>query len=39
MDTALLFFEFEEVLAVAAVFLLILIYLFYVKYPYDKDLN
>lgn len=39
MDTALLFFEFEEVLAVAVAFMLILIYLFYVKYPYDKDLN
>jgi hypothetical protein len=39
MDTATLFFEFEEVLVVAGVFMLTLIYLFYFKYPYDKDLD
>ena len=39
MDMAILFLEFEEVLAVAVAFMLILIYLFYIKYPYDKDLN
>jgi len=39
LDTATLFFEFEEVLIVAAIFMITLIYLFYIKYPYDKDQN
>lgn len=38
-DTAVLLFEFEELLVVAAVFMLILIYAFYIKWPYDKDLD
>lgn len=38
-DAALLLFEFEEVLVVAAVFMMILIYAFYIKWPYDKDLD
>jgi hypothetical protein len=36
-DLSVLFFEFEEVLAVGTGFLLILMYLFYVKYPYNKE--
>jgi len=39
LDIATLFFEFEEVLIVAALFMITLIYLFYIKYPYDKDQN
>jgi hypothetical protein len=39
MDTVSLFVEFEEVLAIAIVFLLVLMYVFYIKYPYDKDLE
>jgi hypothetical protein len=39
MDTAALFFEFEEVLIIAVVFMIALMYLFYVKYPYDKDIE
>lgn len=38
-DAAVLFLEFEEVLVVAAVFMMILIYAFYIKWPYDKDLD
>lgn len=38
-DVALLLFEFEEVLVVAAGFMIVLIYLFYVKYPYNKDIE
>ena len=36
-DLSVLFFEFEEVLVVGTGFLLILMYLFYVKYPYNKE--
>jgi hypothetical protein len=36
-DLSLLIFEFEEVFAVAVGFMIILIYLFYFKYPYNKD--
>jgi hypothetical protein len=36
-DVALLIFEFEEVLAVAVGFMIVLIYLFYFKYPYNKE--
>lgn len=38
-DLAVLFFEFEEVLVVAVGFMIVLIYLFYVKYPYNKDIE
>ena len=36
-DQALLFFEFEEVAVVATGFLIILMYAFYVKWPYNKE--
>ena len=36
-DLSVLFFEFEEVLIAGFGFLLILMYLFYVKYPYNKE--
>lgn len=36
-DQALLFFEFEEVVVVATGFLFILMYAFYVKWPYNKE--
>lgn len=36
-DIGILFLEFEEVFAVAAGFLLLLMYLFYVRYGYDKE--
>jgi hypothetical protein len=36
-DTVVLFFEFEEVAFVATGFLLLLMYLFYVRYPYNKE--
>ncbi len=39
MEGSVAFLEFEIVLGIAAVFLLGLIYLFYVKYPYNKDLD
>ena len=39
VDTAVLFLEFEEVLIVAVVFMVVLMYLFYVKYQYNKDLE
>ncbi len=38
-DLSLLIFEFEEVFAVAVGFMIVLIYLFYVKYPYNKDIE
>jgi len=38
-DIAVLLFEFEEVLVVAVGFMIVLIYLFYVKYPYNKDIE
>jgi hypothetical protein len=37
-DMSLLFLEFEEVAIVAVGFLAILMYVFYVKYPYNKEL-
>lgn len=36
-NTTILFFEFEEVAAVAGGFLVLLMYLFYVRYPYNKE--
>jgi hypothetical protein len=36
-DTAILFLEFEEVTIVATGFLFLLMYLFYVRYPYNKE--
>jgi len=36
-DLSLLIFEFEEVFAVAVGFMIVLIYFFYFKYPYNKD--
>ena len=36
-DTSILFLEFEEVALVAVGFLALLMYLFYVKYPYNKE--
>ena len=36
-DVAVLLFEFEEVLVVAVGFMIVLIYLFYFKYPYNKE--
>jgi hypothetical protein len=36
-DTSILFLEFEEVSLVAGGFLVLLMYLFYVKYPYNKE--
>ena len=36
-DQALLFLEFEEVAVVAVGFLFILMYAFYVKWPYNKE--
>lgn len=37
LEGALAFLEFEVVLAIAVVFLVGLMYVFYVKYPYNKD--
>jgi hypothetical protein len=36
-DLALLLFEFEEVFAVAVGFIIVLMYLFYFRYPYNKE--
>ncbi len=36
-DTSILFLEFEEVALVAGGFLVLLMYLFYVRYPYNKE--
>jgi hypothetical protein len=36
-DTSILFLEFEEVALVATGFLILLMYLFYVRYPYNKE--
>jgi hypothetical protein len=36
-DVSILFLEFEEVALAAVGFLLLLMYLFYVKYPYNKE--
>lgn len=38
-DAATLLLEFEEVFAVAVGFLLILMYVFYVKIPFNQDLE
>jgi len=35
-DLSILFLEFEEIFAVAAGFVLVLMYLFYVRYSYEK---
>ncbi len=37
-DQALLFLEFEEVVVVAVGFLVVLMYAFYVKWPYNKEI-
>jgi hypothetical protein len=39
MEKSLLFLEFEEVILASLAFIIILIYLFYIKYPYDKELD
>ncbi len=39
MEQSLLFLEFEAILAVAVALVLVFIVLFYVIYPYDKDLE
>ena len=36
-NTSVLFLEFEELALVAAGFLGLLMYLFYVRYPYNKE--
>ena len=36
-NTSILFLEFEEVAVVATGFLILLMYLFYVRYPYNKE--
>jgi hypothetical protein len=38
-NTSLLLFEFEELFAVATGFVILLMYLFYIKYPYNKDVE
>lgn len=39
MDQSLLFLEFEYILGIGVALVLILMVLFYVVYPYDKDLK
>jgi hypothetical protein len=39
MDEATLLFDFEIVSGVAAFLLIAMIYLFYIKFPVNKDLN
>ena len=39
LDQSILFLEFEYMLAIAVIFIMALMYLFYVKYPYNKDLD
>jgi hypothetical protein len=39
MEQSLVFLEFEYILAIAAIFVLILMLLFYVIYPYDKEIQ
>lgn len=39
MEGSLAFLEFEVVLGLSVLFLVGLMYLFYVKYPYNKDLD
>ena len=36
-NTSILFLEFEEVAVVATGFLVLLMYLFYLRYPYNKE--
>ena len=36
-DPALLFLEFDEVVVVAVGFLVVLMYAFYVKWPYNQE--
>lgn len=38
-DMTVLIFEFEEVFLVAVGFMIVLMYLFYVKHPYNKDIE
>lgn len=39
MDQHLVFLEFEYVLGTAVALVAMLVYLFYIKYPLDKDLD
>jgi hypothetical protein len=39
LDQAVVFIDFEYIFGAAIVLVLLLMYLFYVKYPYDKDLE
>jgi len=39
LDQSLLFLEFEYILGIGVALVLILMVLFYVVYPYDKDLK
>ena len=39
MDQSILFLEFEYIFGIAVVLVILLMLLFYVVYPYDKDLN
>jgi len=39
LEGSVAFLEFEVILGLAAIFLVGLMYLFYVKYPYNKDQN
>ena len=39
LEGSIAFLEFEVILGIAVVFLAGLMYLFYVKYPYNKDQN
>jgi hypothetical protein len=39
LEGALAFLEFEYILAIAVILMVVLMYLFYVKYPYNKDLE
>ncbi len=39
MEGSIAFLEFEVVFGIALIFLVGLMYLFYVKYPYNKDLD
>jgi hypothetical protein len=39
LDQSILFLEFEYIFGIAVVLVILLMLLFYVVYPYDKDLN
>jgi len=39
LEGSIAFLEFEVVFGIALIFLVGLMYLFYVKYPYNKDLD